>query len=159
TLHANDCTWNLNVSFGPGLQYLLFREQVRTPSGEHDRDGTNQQDLGLLRTMASRAAEPQHAAFKSFLANVKGFLVYGGYVLQQLRERRSQNSPDLRLSSNGANGFTVLRNWLGRHEYREAYDFLGRQLKLSFPGVSDHFDFEFTTQINSLRLLNGTMGS
>jgi predicted ATPase len=155
TLNANECTWNLNVSFGPGPQNLSYIEQLRDPSGEHH--GTGEHDGGLLRRLANYTVVPQH--IRPFLANVKSFLVYGGYVLHQLRERGSQNSSELRLSSNGANGFTVLRNWLGRREYREAYDFLGRQLDLSFPGVSDHFDFEFTTQINSLRLFHGATGS
>src|SRR5208283_2906159 len=107
-----------------------------------------------LGTLTNWVIDQRPAPALPIVSTVTGFLVYGSYVLQQLRHGGSPNSTDMQLAPNGANAFAVLRNWLSKRDYRPAYEFVVRQVGNAFPGISEDIEFEFAANITSLRLHN-----
>jgi predicted ATPase len=88
------------------------------------------------------------------ISTVTGFIVYGGYTVQPLRQVGSQPSADLQLSPNALNAFTVLRNWRDKRDYRPAHDFVVEQVGNAFPGIADELEFDAAGTITSLKLVN-----
>jgi predicted ATPase len=82
-----------------------------------------------------------------------GSRVYTHYDLHGLRRQGSQHSQDTRLSPDGGNAFTVLRNWRDRNKDKAKYEFVLEHLRSAFPEVSGDIEFEPTSTINMLRVL------
>jgi predicted ATPase len=169
SLTQRTCTWDLTISFGAGPFNASISERVSEgaeiilskqpegpgatfrgqPLGWHGPGSA----LGILGNMPVDN-RPLPMSVKELISTVKGFIVYGGYAVQQLRQGGSQVSTDMQLSSNAVNAFAVLRNWRDKKAYRAAYDFVVKQVCNAFPGVSDEFEFDFAGSITSLRLID-----
>jgi energy-coupling factor transporter ATP-binding protein EcfA2 len=169
SLSQGPCKWDLSISHAAGPFNLAVGERLTEGDetvflkrqGEPTASFLNGQmswagqvGLQLWTNPAFAQQRPLTAAMKQFLSTVSGFVIYGGYGLQQLRQNGSPLSTDMQLSANGQNAFAVLRNWRDKKAYQPAYEFVVKQLCQAFPGVSDDIEFDFAGQITSLRLVD-----
>jgi predicted ATPase len=126
------------AKFAPRIQRGQARkihrgERPSPPSEEHYYD------------LAKRIAK--------FTSAIDGFVVYGSYANQHLRQSGSQLTGDLQMSPNGINAFAVLRNWRDKRDFRAAFDFVVKATCEAFPGVADEIDFDVAATATSLSLV------
>jgi predicted ATPase len=131
-------------------QYLL--------SGQWINDRMPMSALNAALVLSLARPDQQTGEISALFRKVEGFVIYGTYALHQLRLNLSQPSADLRLSANGDNAYTVLRNWRDKRETSGAYQFVVENLRQAFPGVFAELDFESTAQFTSLRFATTLTG-
>jgi predicted ATPase len=162
SLTQGNCTWDFDILYGPGPFNVMVREKVSQGSEVIISKRAEESHFiyrGQVRpwsgttALRSVADIPEERDRLSITSAVNGFLVYGGFALERLRQAGSQASADMRLSPDGLNAFTVLRNWRDKREYRHAYEFVVEHVSSAFPGVADEIEFEFLATINSISLV------
>lgn len=92
--------------------------------------------LALIQTSV---IEPQ--AVTALVSRLEGYRVYGEYNLTHLREIGSSVDDRVRLSWNGTNLFSVLRNWQSNGDHEARWDFVNERLRRAFPTFFSRFDF------------------
>ena len=128
------------------LERILFSESA-TYNGQSLALVGGRLGLQILSDM------PQHSQPVEQLTDALTTLrVYRGYHLSTLRNNGSRQSADTFLRPHGENVFSVLRNWHGRRELKDRFDFVRRSLQAAFPEVCSDIDFEQTSTIVTLRV-------
>lgn len=137
-----ELSWQLQLSPKGASQNPLYREIAR--AGEDSiLDQSASEPRTLLRLISDH---PDGVALQPLLRLLDSYRVYRAYALDRLRRSGSQSSSDAFLYPDGANLFSLLRNWRDRPEDRERYDFVLSGLRAAFPGSFADLGFEFAGQ-------------
>ena len=104
-------------------------------------------DLGDARVALRQVYEDRRDLdLEPLVTALTGSRVYSLYNLRKLIAYGSRYSTDLYLHPSGENVFTVLRNWIGRRDCREQYQFVLEGLQDAFPDVCEGLEFEAAGQ-------------
>ncbi len=72
----------------------------------------------------------------------RDYRLYSDYRLADIRRKGSPSSAGMTLEPDGANVFSVLRNWAGKHSMKPRFAFVIESLKEAFPDTFDSLDFD-----------------
>ena len=154
-LAQGNLKWEFFISFGAGPSNLSVTDRLVDSSDGGVITSRLPQHKATLPLNDPKTGEPRTLLWyygnlsdcppwiKPFISFVEDLKVYGNYSLQQLCHGGSPVSADMQLDPSGVNAFTVLRNWQGRRDFRTRYEFVVKQLRKAFPGISDDLEFDF----------------
>ena len=111
-------------------------------------------DLGDARVALRQVYEDRRdLELEPLVTALTGSRVYSLYNLRKLIAYGSRYSTDLYLHPSGENVFTVLRNWIGRRDCREQYQFVLEGLQDAFPDFCQDLEFEAAGQTVSANVI------
>jgi predicted ATPase len=114
-------------------------------------------ELVLVEPSDSSSPEPKAVAERSsaidlLAESLRGYLVHGGYFVRGLRVNGSRMSSDLRVDRDGANAFSVLRNWRDARATEPRWNFVIKALGDAFPESFEGLGFESAGQTVAAQL-------
>ncbi|MBS0203667.1 MAG: ATP-binding protein [Planctomycetes bacterium] len=145
-----DQQWDLELSPDSFGSYSLY-EHIRNGSEELlDLAVSNVSRMSYHGTELTRGEGSffklawdlhQDTAIADLVNFIQNIRTYRHYRLSQLRDHGSRADSGLRLTREGENLFTVLRNWRDQRAFRPSYDFVIESLRAAFPDFFEDFEF------------------
>jgi predicted ATPase len=140
---------------GASVESCSWELELRPQGGEltvgHRIVRGEQQTLRGAR-LDSEAATPREPQLpEPLVRSLRDYRFHDGYRVRSLRTNGSRLSSGGRLDPDGANAFSVLRNWRDARSTQPRWDFVVSGLKEAFPGSFEEIEFESAGQTLAAR--------